>query len=80
MLRARRIQTARSHAASRPDPRRVRALAARGLYTEPTSAVAAAAPNEFIANNTITPDQTTLVVLTGSGLRSADKIANLFPA
>ncbi|AEV84739.1 threonine synthase [Actinoplanes sp. SE50] len=51
----------------------VRALATRGLYAEPTSAVAAAALDHFIADGTITPDQTTVVVLTGSGLKSADK-------
>lgn len=58
----------------------VRALAARGLYAEPTSAVAAAALDHFIADRTITPGQTTVVVLTGSGLKSADKMAGLIPA
>ena len=58
----------------------VRALAVRGLYAEPTSAVAAATLDHFIADGTITPDQTTVVVLTGSGLKSADKMATLFPA
>ena len=57
----------------------VRAIAARGLYAEPTSAVAVAALDHFIAAGTITPDQTTVVVLTGSGLKSADKMATLFP-
>jgi threonine synthase len=56
----------------------VRAIAARGLYAEPTSAVAVAALDHFIADGTITPDQTTVVVLTGSGLKSADKMATLF--
>ncbi len=58
----------------------VRALAARGLYAEPTSAVAVAALDHFIADGGITPDQTTVVVLTGSGLKSADKMAPLFTA
>lgn len=58
----------------------VRALAARGLYAEPTSAVAAAALDHFIAESTITSDQTTVVVLTGSGLKSVDKMASLIPA
>ncbi len=58
----------------------VRALAARGLYAEPTSAVAAAALDHFISNGSITTDQTTVVVLTGSGLKSADKMASLIPA
>ena len=56
-----------------------RAIAARGLYAEPTSAVAVAALDHFIADGTITLDQTTVVVLTGSGLKSADKMATLFP-
>lgn len=58
----------------------VRALARRGLYAEPTCAVAVAALDHFIGDGTITPDQTTIVVLTGSGLKSADKMAALFPA
>ncbi|BCY08605.1 pyridoxal-phosphate dependent enzyme [Actinoplanes sp. L3-i22] len=58
----------------------VRTLAARGLYAEPTSAVAAATLDHFIADGTVTPDQTTVVVLTGSGLKSADKMADLIPA
>ncbi|WP_324275291.1 pyridoxal-phosphate dependent enzyme [Blastococcus brunescens] len=57
----------------------VRAIAARGLYAEPTSAVAVAALDLFIADGTITPDQTTVVVLTGSGLKSADTMATLYP-
>lgn len=60
--------------------RSVRALAGRGLYAEPTCAVAVAALDHFIADSTITPDQRTVVVLTGSGLKSADKMAALFPA
>jgi threonine synthase len=58
----------------------VRAIAARGLYAEPTCAVAVAALDHFIADGTITRDQTTVVVLTGSGLKSADKMAALFAA
>ena len=58
----------------------VRAVAARGLYVEPTCAVAVAALDHFISDGTITPDQTTVVVLTGSGLKAADTMATLFPA
>lgn len=58
----------------------VRAVAARGLYAEPTCAVAVAALDHFIGDGTITPDQTTVVVLTGSGLKAADTMATLFPA
>lgn len=40
--------------------------------------MAVAALDHFIADGTITPDQTTVVVLTGSGLKSADKMATPF--
>lgn len=55
-----------------------RRLAALGLYAEPTSAVAAAALDHFIAEGTIQPGQTTVVVLSGSGLKSAEKMAAIF--
>lgn len=55
-----------------------RSLAKRGLYAEPTSAVAAAALRRFIAGGVIQPEQTTVVVLTGSGLKSAERMAQLF--
>jgi threonine synthase len=58
--------------------RAVRDLAARGLYAEPTSSVAAAALDRFIADGTIRPGQTTVVVLTGGGLKSAEKMAAVF--
>ncbi|WP_326763389.1 pyridoxal-phosphate dependent enzyme [Streptomyces sp. NBC_01591] len=56
----------------------VRALSARGLYAEPTSSVAAATLDHFIATGDIAPDETTVVVLTGAGLKSAEKIASVF--
>ncbi len=55
-----------------------RALAARGLYAEPTSAVAAAALTRFIADGTVTSRETTVIVLTGSGLKSAQRMAEIF--
>ncbi|MFE3516107.1 pyridoxal-phosphate dependent enzyme [Streptomyces sp. NPDC059166] len=58
----------------------VRALAARGLYAEPTSSVAAAALDHFIATGDIAPGQTTVVVLTGAGLKSAERMASVFDA
>lgn len=58
--------------------RAVRRLAARGLYAEPTSGVAAAALDRFLADGTIRPGETTVVVLTGSGLKSAEKMAAAF--
>ncbi|MEV6264279.1 pyridoxal-phosphate dependent enzyme [Streptomyces sp. NPDC051784] len=56
----------------------VRALAGRGLYAEPTSSVAAATLDHFITTGDITPDQTTVVVLTGAGLKSAERMATVF--
>ncbi|QHN17520.1 pyridoxal-phosphate dependent enzyme [Gordonia amarae] len=45
-------------------------LARRGLYAEPTSAVAAAALDRLLDAGTITADQTTVIVLTGTGLKA----------
>ncbi|MDH6223065.1 pyridoxal-phosphate dependent enzyme [Streptomyces sp. MJP52] len=56
----------------------VRALSTRGLYAEPTSSVAAATLDHFIAIGEIAPDETTVVVLTGAGLKSAEKMAAVF--
>lgn len=56
----------------------VRTLASRGLYAEPTSSVAAAALDHFLADGTIGPDETTVVILTGAGLKSAEKMAAVF--
>ncbi|MBB6350477.1 threonine synthase [Nonomuraea muscovyensis] len=55
----------------------LRQLLARGLYAEPTSAVAVAALDRYIANGTIGADETTIVVLTGSALKAADTMAAL---
>lgn len=52
-------------------------LARTGIYVEPTSAQAAAAFAKLLAAGTITPDQTTVVVLTGTGLKSTPRIAEL---
>lgn len=48
-----------------------RRLAGIGLYAEPTSASAAAAIDAFVARGAIRPGETTVVVLTGSGLKAA---------
>ncbi|WP_313895995.1 pyridoxal-phosphate dependent enzyme [Streptomyces sp. YIM 98790] len=48
----------------------VRGLAARGLYAEPTSAVAAAAVRVFRARGAIRDGETTVVILTGSALKT----------
>lgn len=56
------------------------ALSARGLYAEPTSAVAAAALDRFLADGSIGSHEKTLVILTGTGLKSADAMADIFGA
>ncbi len=56
----------------------VRALTARGLYAEPTSAVAAAGLDLFLQEGAIRPGETTVLVLTGSGLKAADLMAGVF--
>lgn len=58
----------------------LRGLAARGLYAEPTSAVAAAALARFLADGTIRDGQTTVVILTGTALKAADRTAEVFAA
>ena len=45
-------------------------LARQGLYTEPTSAHAAAAFSQLLKSNTISKNETTVVILTGSGLKT----------
>lgn len=52
-------------------------LARQGIYAEPTSAQAAAAFARLLASGAITPDQTTVLVLTGSGLKATPRIAEL---
>lgn len=53
------------------------ALGRRGLFVEPTSATAYAALTRLIADGTIARDQTTVVVLTGSGLKAAPVVGDL---
>ncbi|HYM73649.1 MAG TPA: pyridoxal-phosphate dependent enzyme [Stellaceae bacterium] len=48
-----------------------------GLYVEPTAATAGAALSRLLASGAIRPDETTVVVLTGHGLKAADKIGEL---
>ncbi len=52
-------------------------LARGGIYVEPTSAQAAAAFAKLLEAGTITPEQTTVLVLTGSGLKATPRIAEL---
>jgi threonine synthase len=54
-----------------------RGLAHQGLYVEPTCAQAAAAFGRLLASGTIRNNETTVVVLTGSGLKSTQRHAEL---
>jgi threonine synthase len=49
----------------------LRDLARRGLYVEPTSATAAAGLTRFLTAGVIRPHETTVLVLTGTGLKSS---------
>lgn len=53
------------------------ALARMGLYVEPTCAAAAAGLSQWLASGVIRPGETTVVVLTGSGLKSSERIGQL---
>jgi len=55
----------------------LRSLARRGLYVEPTSAVAAAGLTRLLTSGAIRPDETTVLVLTGSGLKASATIGEL---
>ena len=52
-------------------------LARIGIYVEPTAAQPAAALGKLLATGTITPEQTTILVLTGSGLKATTRVAEL---
>jgi threonine synthase len=56
----------------------VRKLAAMGLYAEPTSATAAAALEILHETRAIQPGETTVVLLTGTGLKSTAFMTELF--
>jgi len=63
-----------------PEDQIVRALAALGrlgLFVEPTAATAAAALSRLIADGSIMPGETTIAVLTGHGLKAAERIGDL---
>ena len=55
----------------------LRELARRGLYVEPTSAAAAAGLSRLLAAGAIRPGDDTVLVLTGSGLKSSTSIGDL---
>ena len=53
-------------------------LAGLGLLAEPTSAVAAAALAKLIAHNVIRARERTVVLISGTGIKTASAIAELF--
>jgi len=52
-------------------------LARQGLYVEPTSAAAAAGLRQLLKQGAIVPAQSTVLVLTGTGLKASQKIGEL---
>jgi threonine synthase len=52
-------------------------LAGMGIYVEPTSAQAVAAFKKLLATGTVTAEQTTVIVLTGSGIKATPSVASL---
>jgi threonine synthase len=52
-------------------------LARVGLYVEPTCAQVVPAFAKLLASGAITPEQRTVLVLTGSGLKATPRIAEL---
>ena len=52
-------------------------LARKGLYVEPTSAAAGAGLTQLLASGAIQPHESTVLVLTGTGLKASEKIGQL---
>src|SRR5690349_9039281 len=55
----------------------LRRLARQGLFAEPTSASGAAALDKLAGAGAIKPSETTVVILTGTGLKAAATVADL---
>jgi threonine synthase len=55
----------------------LRALGRLGLFVEPTAATAGAALTRLLREGTIAPGETTVAVLTGHGLKAAERIGDL---
>ena len=53
------------------------ALARKGFYVEPTSAAAAAGLSQLVARGVIKKGETTVLVLTDSGLKASESIGKL---
>ncbi|MNN98621.1 threonine synthase [compost metagenome] len=58
----------------------VRKLAASGLYAEPTSATAAAALHALEQRGAIKSGERTVVLLTGTGIKSTQFMTDLYTA
>jgi threonine synthase len=52
-------------------------LASGGIYVEPTSAQVLAAHRHLLASGAVAAGQTTVLVLTGSGLKATPRIADM---
>jgi len=52
-------------------------LASGGIYVEPTAAQVLAAHRHLLASGAVVPGQTTVLVLTGSGLKATPRIADM---
>jgi threonine synthase len=57
--------------------RALAALARTGYYVEPTSAAAGAGLSQLIARGVVKSGETTVLVLTGSGLKASEQIGRL---
>jgi len=55
----------------------LRDLARKGIYVEPTSAAGVAGLTRLVASGLIKPRDTTVMVLTGSGLKASERIGEL---
>jgi threonine synthase len=53
------------------------ALVRKGLYVEPTSAAAGAGLSQLLASGAIKPEENTVLVLTGTGLKASERIGQL---
>jgi threonine synthase len=58
----------------------LRGLGRLGLFVEPTAATAGAALTRLLAEGAIAPGETTVAVLTGHGLKAAERIGELLGA
>jgi threonine synthase len=78
LLKALRMSEGRAVAVSDEDVAvAFRQLAREGIFVEPTGAVGVAGLRRLLQSRTITPDETTVVILTGSGLKATTQIQDL---